>query len=178
MHYSKYLLLSLALALVGSTARPALAKAADPVLGYVHLQRAILEVEEGKRAKAKLQKTVEQKQKSLLEKEKELKALKEKLEKQSVVKKDDAATRVQKAEFETKVMELQQTFMQEQKELQQLEAKTLSGITKKMKKVIEKIGKSEGYTLILEIQQNRLLFAKGHLDITNQVIRQYNKAHP
>lgn len=152
--------------------------AATPVLGYVHLQRAILEVEEGKRAKARLQKTVEKKQKSLIAKEKELKTLKEALDKQSVVKKDDPATRAQKAEFETKLMELQQTFMQEQQELQKLEAKTLSGITQKMQKIIQKIGRSEGYTLILEIQENRLLFAKKHLDITNQVIRRYNKAHP
>ena len=178
MHNPKVLLFFLTSVLVGSSVTSTAALAATPVLGYVHLQRAILEVEEGKRALAKLKKTVDTKQKSLLAKEKELKTLKEALDKQSVVKKDDAATRTKKAEFEEKLRELQQTFMQEQQDLQKLEAQTLSGITQKMRKVIEKIGKNEGYTLILEIQQNRLLFAKKHLDITNQVIRRYNKAYP
>ena len=178
MRNPKILLLFLASAIVGSSVGAKTALAANPVLGYVHLQRAILEVEEGKRAKAKLQKTVEKKQKSLMAKEKELKTLKEALDKQSVVKKDDPAIRAQKAEFETKLMELQQIFVQEQQELQKLEAKTLSGITKKMRKIIRGIGRTEGYTLILEIQENRLLFAKKHLDLTNQVIRRYNKAHP
>ncbi|NJK88591.1 MAG: OmpH family outer membrane protein [Myxococcales bacterium] len=43
-----------------------------------------------------------------------------------------------------------------------------------MKGVIAEVGAAGGYDLVLEIQANRLLFAKDHLDITNEVIRKYN----
>jgi outer membrane protein len=145
----------------------------DALIGYVNIQRAIVEVEEGKRAKEKLKATFDVKQKALSDKESELKKMKDAIEKESVVK-DDAATRQKKAEFQTKLLELQQVFMKEQQELQAEEAKALSGITEKMKKVIQEIGEQGGYTLILEIQDSRLLFAKPHLDLTNEVIRKYN----
>ena len=46
-----------------------------------------------------------------------------------------------------------------------------------MRKVIQKIGKSGRYSLILELQDARMLYAKPHLDLTNEVIRKYNSTH-
>jgi Skp family chaperone for outer membrane proteins len=43
-----------------------------------------------------------------------------------------------------------------------------------MRGVIKEIGEQGGYTLILEVQDARLLYAKPHLDLTNEVIRKYN----
>lgn len=149
------------------------ARAEDPLIGYVNLQRAILEVEEGKRAKAQLKKTFDKKQKALSKQEAELKALQDKLEKSAG--KNDDATRKQRVDFQQKLMELQQVFMTEQQELAKLEQKTLAGITKKMRGVISDIGRKGKYTLILEVQENRLLFGKPHLDLTNEVIRKYNQ---
>jgi outer membrane protein len=154
------------------------AKGEDVVIGYVNIQRAILEVEEGKRAKENLKKTFDAKQASLSAKETELKKMKDELEKQSVVKNpNDPATAAQRKNFQDKLMELQQVFVKEQQELQQEEQKMLSGITEKMKKVIAEIGDQGGYTLILEIQDSRLLYAKAHLDLTNEVIRKYNSRY-
>jgi outer membrane protein len=148
---------------------------AKEVLGYVNLQRAILEVDEGKRAKEALKKTFEKKQADLQKKEQELKSLKDALERDAT--KDDPQTRQKRIEFQNKLLDLQQVFVKEQQELQQLEQKELSAITAKMRKIIEDIGKTGGYTLILEIQDSRLLYAKAHLDLTNEVIRKYNSMH-
>lgn len=146
------------------------------LIAYVNLQRAILEVEEGKRAKAALKVTFEKKQKALQAKEAELMRMKQALEQQAAVQ-SDADTRAKALEFQNKLMELQQTFMQEQKELQNLEQKELAGITEKMRKIIDQIGKQGQYSLILEIQDSRLLYAQPHLDLTNEVIRKYNARH-
>lgn len=148
----------------------------EMMIGYVDIQRAIVEVDEGKRAKDQLKATFEKKQKALSEKENELKKLKEAIDKESVVK-DDDSTRAKKAEFQTKLMELQQVFMKEQKDLQEAEAKQLTVISEKMRKVITEIGDQGGYTLILESSGTRMLFAKPHLDLTNEVIRKYNSRH-
>jgi outer membrane protein len=167
------------------TALPALAFLASPranaakgeeiVIGYVNIQRAILEVDEGKRAKEALKKTFEAKQAKLTEQETQLKKMKDEMDKQSVVKNpNDPAAMKQRDEFQKKLMDLQQVFLKEQKELQEEEAKQISGITDRMKKVIAEIGEQGGYTLILEIQDSRLLYAKAHLDLTNEVIRKYN----
>ncbi len=148
---------------------------AKEVIGYVNLQRAILEVDEGKRAKSALKKTFDEKQAALQKREAELKALKDALEAQS--KKDDPATQQKRLDFQNKLLDLQQVFVKEQQELQQLEQKKLGVITDKMRKIIEEIGKQGEYTIILEIQESRLLYAKAHLDLTNEVIRKYNATH-
>lgn len=145
----------------------------EVLIGYVNLQRAILEVEEGKRAKAQLKTTFEKKQAELQKREAELMKLKEALEREASAA-SDAANRQKVIEFQNKMMELQKVFMEEQKGLAELEQKELSGITNKMRGVIDEIGKAGGYTLILEVQDSRLLYAKTHLDLTNEVIRKYN----
>lgn len=165
----------LAVALLGAP-KLAQAKPGEVVIGYVNMQRAILEVDEGKRARDGLRASFEAKKKALTAKEDELKKLKEAIERESVVKNDDS-TKAKKTEFQTKLVELQQVFMKEQKELEEAQAKQISALTEKMRKVIAEIGEAGGYTLILEGTEARMLFARPHLDITNEVIRKYNARH-
>lgn len=169
----KSVLFGVGIAFLGTMLRVAPAEAADPLIGYVSLQRAILEVEEGKRAKANLKKVFEKKQAELTKKESELKAMKDALDAKNPGA-QDPATQKQRSEFQAKLMELQQTFVKEQQELQGQEQKELTAITEKMRTVIKEIGNAGGYQVILEIQDSRLLFAKPHLDLTNEVIRKYN----
>jgi outer membrane protein len=157
--------------LAASTARAA---EDDLLIGYVDLQKAIQSVEEGRRAKSKLEKTFKKKQAALSAKEEELKKLQEALEAQATVSGDSPDAQAKKKEFQTKLMELQQVYMKEQQELAKLERQELSAITEKMRTIIEQVGKAGGYSLILEVQGNRLLYAKDHMDLTNEVIRKYN----
>lgn len=170
-------LFGLAAAFAVVAGAPSAAQAADTTIGYVNLSRALLEVNEGQRAMKRIKGTFDKKQKELLDREQELKKMKDTLDAQSVVSKDDAANRAKRAEFETKVMELQQLLFKEQQELEKLKAQELSSIRDKMKGVIANVGKANGYTLILEIQESRLLYAKPHLDLTNEVIRKYNQKY-
>jgi outer membrane protein len=153
--------------------RPDAAEAAQSNIGYVNLQRAIVETEDGKRAKAELERTFKKKQKALRAKEKELEAMRERL-RASKMKQDDPKARAKILEFQKKFLALRQTLMKEQKELKQLEEQALSKITKKLRRIIKRIGKREGYLMIMEAQESSLLFAKAHLDLTNEVIRKYN----
>ncbi len=163
----------LCVAALGLSARalPAEAqKSGDVLIGYVNLQRAILETEEGKRVFKSLKSTIDEKQKKLSAKETELKALMDKMDKEPAGKEDPQARKT----LNEKLMDLRQSFMKEQQELQEAERKQLGDLTTKMRKTIETIGQAGGYTLILEGQETRLLFAKTHLDLTNEVIRAYN----
>jgi outer membrane protein len=150
-------------------------KSDEMLIGYVNLQRAILEVEEGKRAKKALKASFDVKQKQLSEREEKLMKRKEEIEKQGAGKTaPDAELQKLIADFQGQLEELKKVYLKEQQELQEQEQKELAGITGKMRKVIEEIGEGQGYTLILEVQDSRLLYAKRYLDLTDEVIRKYN----
>jgi len=95
---------------------PQAARAAEFKIGFVNLQQAVSEVDEGKAARDALKKEFEQKQKTLDDKQNELKRLKEDLEKQMVVMSEEAK-REKAMEFERKVNEMQQVYVQMQKDL-------------------------------------------------------------
>ena len=157
-------------AIVAGFSLSAVAEAA-PLIGYVDMQKAILRVEEGQAARATLEKTLKKKQKELTKKKDELEAFRKKLG-------GDKLTPEQRKQLSEKGAKLQQEFMKEQNDLQKLERDTLGKIMTKMRTIIKKIGKKGEYDLILEISESRLLFAQEHLDLTNEVIRTYNKTHP
>lgn len=173
MRYVLRLLPTLALLL--GISLPARSARADEI-GYVNLARALLEVNEGQRAMERIKKTFDTKQAELLGREAELKKLKDALDKETAGK-TDAASLAKQAEFENKVMQLQQTLQNEQMGLERMKAEELKGIKDKMQRIIAEIGKGGGYSIILEIQDSRLLFAKPHLDLTNELIRKYNMKH-
>jgi len=180
MSRTRWIAVAVFAALCASPLRASAAKGAggEVLIGYVNVQRAILEVDEGKRARDSLKSTFEEKQKKLTAMEEELKKLKDAIDKPPVATaKDDKAATAQKAQFQQKLMELQQVYMKEQQELQEAQAKQVSAITDKMRKIINEIGEQGGYTLILEGTESRLLFARPHLDLTNEVIRKYNLKH-
>ena len=95
-----------ALAALALVATPRHARAADPKIGYVNLQAAMNDVEEGKAAKAELKKEFDQKQRVLDDKQNELKKLKEDLDKQAIVMSEETK-REKQMDFERRVMEVQ-----------------------------------------------------------------------
>lgn len=146
---------------------------AQTKIAYVDLQRALLEVEDGKNAKAKLKKEFDAKQKELDKKQQQVVEMKETLESSAQMMTEQA--RQQKAmELQKKMYELQQLYMKLQGELSQKEAKATQKIFERMGSIIEKIGKEKSYDLILEKTESSVLYAPKAMDITNEVIKRYN----
>ncbi len=143
-------------------------------LGYVDLQRALNEVEEGAAAKAALKKEFDEKQKQLDAKQNELKALKDELDSRGSLMKPEVK-QDKLNELQKKLMETQQTYAQLQGELSKREADATGEIFKKMGVIMQTMGESQGYTLIVE--KSAVLYAKPALDLTNELIRRYNDAY-
>jgi outer membrane protein len=153
---------------------PGLVHAAELKLGYVDLQRAFAEVEEGKAAKAKLEQIRDTKQKEIDKEQEQLKKEKETYEKQLATMTD--ATRAQQgSELQKKFLDLQQRFEKGRAELSQNERETLSGILAKMQPIITTIAQRDGFTMIFEKTDSGLLFAPASLDVTNDLIRIFNE---
>jgi outer membrane protein len=152
---------------------PQSTRAAELKIGYVNLQQAVSEVEEGKAARDLLKKEFDQKQKMLDDKQNELKRMKDDLDKQMVVMSDEAK-REKAMEFERKVNEMQQVYVQMQKDLQEREREMMKVIFDKMEAVIKDIATAEGYSYVFEQQNAGLMVAPPSANMTQELVRRYN----
>ena len=144
-------------------------------IGYVDFQRALLETEDGKQAKAALEKMKVSRQQKLDDDQKKLRELQKSLEQQKAFMKEDVRKQKEQ-EFGAKLKALQMTFAKLQKELAAEEAKLTRGIIQRMGGILADIGKRDNYTMILEKSESRILWAQQSLDLTNQLIRLYNQS--
>ena len=146
---------------------------AEVKIAYVDLQRALLEVEDGKKAKAELEKLKADRQKELDAAQDEVRKLKEQFDAQVSFMKPEVKEQKQ-MELAQKLQGLQQTFAEKQKELVKREAELTKKIFARMGAILAKVGEKEGYTMIFEKTESSLLWAPKHLDLTNELIRRYN----
>lgn len=142
-------------------------------IGLVDFQRALNEVEEGKRAKASLKAEFEAKQKALNAQQEELKKLQESLETQRAALSAQAMQQKQ-AEMRDKFLKLQKTLADARQQMAQREAETTQNILNRLRTTVQKIGSQGGYTLIFEKSQDAVLYAPNATDLTSQVINSYN----
>ncbi|MCX8118814.1 MAG: OmpH family outer membrane protein [Desulfobacterota bacterium] len=142
-------------------------------IGFVDIQKAVNECNEGKEAKKTIIKEVEKFQKQFAEKQKELQTMKEAFDKQAPMLKPEARTAKEK-EFQAKVREFQRWQEDTQNEINQKRAEMERNISLGLQKVIQKLGTDEGYTFILELNDNIVLFASKAVDLTDRIIKLYD----
>jgi outer membrane protein len=157
-----------------SSAHAADAAAAFKV-GYVDMARSLNEVEDGKTAKAKLKSEFDQKQQKLDKMQTDLKNKKDEFDKRAAMMNTDAKQAKQE-ELQREYMEVQKVYMQLQQELVESEGQITQDIGHKLRGIIEKIGDRDGYQAILNLGEG-VLYSKRHQDMTNDVIREYNKQY-
>lgn len=146
---------------------------AEEKIGLVSLQRALNEVEEGKRAKAKLKKDFEIKKKQIDDLKVEFQALSDGLEKDKLVLSQDALKEKSQA-LQTKYLDLQNKAASYEQELKTQESDSANKILLALRQVVSDISAKEGYTLVIENSTDTVLFSKNASDITDKVISAYN----
>ena len=166
---NRFLTAALGLLLVAGPA------AAQSKIGFVDLQRALNEIDEGKAAKALLKKDFDEKQRQLDGKKAEFEKLRADFEKRSMVM-NEQARRDQAADLDKRAMELQQTYQQMQGELMKREQEMTGGIFGKMRGLVHEIAAADDLQVVLEA--NNLVYAQPALDLTNELIRKYNAKYP
>jgi outer membrane protein len=156
------------LTLAGSSALAEEAK-----LGFVDLQRAVSETEDGRKAKAQLKKEFDQKQKELDEQQAEVKSAADDFEKKRTLLSAEKV-REKQEELQTRLAKVQQTYMRHQQDLQQKQEQAMTKIMDRMNRILMKIAAAENFTMIFDKSPGGLVWAKPHLDITNELVRRYN----
>jgi outer membrane protein len=162
--------LALALALA-----PAIVSA-EQKIGYVDLQRALNEVDDGKAARALLKKDFDEKQKQLDAKKAEFDKLQADFEKQAVVM-SEQARKDKGQDLERRARELQALFVNLQKDLSERERAATDAIFDKMAQIVAEIAEADGFTIVLQ-KTAGIVYAPASLDLTNELIRKYNARYP
>jgi outer membrane protein len=141
-------------------------------IGYVDVQRAVQEVEEGKQARARLKSELDQKRANLDQKRANLEKMKADYDKQAPVLSEDAKRKKQE-ELQKAFIEAQNEAGQMQEELSGKEQEAMQNISKRLLAVVAEISDKENFSFVLD--KAALLYAPAASDITNEVVRRYNE---
>jgi outer membrane protein len=140
-------------------------------IGVVDMQRALVSVNEGKKAKEKLEREARQKQAELDKKQTEIKKLQGELEQQAAVLSDEKK-RQKAAQYQQMLMDLQDFYLNNQKALADMESELMKPIMERFGRILQEIGAKEGYTIIIE--KSALLFNSAITDLTDRLIQEFN----
>ncbi len=161
-------LVIVSLALLGGTA------SAEPKIAIVDLQQVLQSVDDAKAAKKILQGELTRKQKVLNAKQEELKKLKEEYDSQGMLMTPEKK-RAMEQRLQQGLVELQSFMMENQRSLAEAEAQATGKILKKIQGIVQVMAKKKGWSLVLVNAGDNVLYAEPKLDITNEVIRMFDK---
>jgi len=143
-------------------------------VGLIDIQRCLDESKEGQKVLELLKKKKEVLQRQLDTKQRELLGLRKELEKQAMMLSMDAQDDKRRA-IERKTRELDYFFKDLNEEMMRAQEKEKKRMLNELGKVIEKIGSEENFTLIIEKRAGGVLYRADSIDITEKVIRAYEK---
>lgn len=148
--------------------------AGEAKMGVVDLRRALGETDEGRAALGSLKQLFDKKQKELDERQDALRAAIGDLEKKRTLLSADVL-RAKEAELQSKAKELQELLVRNQQSLQEKQSELLDRLIGRMHAIIETIAAREELSIVLDRSQAPVVvFAKRHLDLTDELVRRFN----
>ena len=156
------------------------AQGAAPVkIGILHVQAAIVNTQEGKKAADAMNAKFSPKKNELDKKQSDIDAQEDKLRKGSATLSDDMKAQLMNAIDKGK-KQLQRDSQDAQSEFEEEENKVFNELGAKLYAVVEKYAKENGYTMIIDVsaQGQPVWWATDSINITQDVIAAYDKANP
>ncbi|MDY6855193.1 MAG: OmpH family outer membrane protein [Thermodesulfobacteriota bacterium] len=154
---------------------PGLALGDNPIkIGYVDMQEALNSSISGKEARREFSNRVKKTEDLLEAKQNELKELKGSFEKQSLVLSEDARKEKEK-EYQNRMRDYQRLIKDSQQELKSEESEMVKKIFKELRVIIYKIGGKGDYTMIFEKNASGILYGSETADLTDELIKAYDK---
>jgi len=161
-----------------ATAQPAAAAPAAAAgaakIGYIDVQRVLARSAAGVAAREQLEKERATIQKDMDGRRQELEKLRDEIEKKGALMTADAR-RDKQEQFERKRRDAARAADDYQKELEKKEGQLLQKVLQEMGGVIEKVGKEKNYYMIVEKRNAGVLYAATDADLTDEIIRAYDK---
>ena len=154
-----------------------LAVQAKVVVGKVDVQKVLLTVSQGQSVRDQLKKSFDEKQKILKDEEDKIRKLQEDYQKKVSVLNDKEKVKREK-EIQEKIMAIQAKTKTFQDEIQGMEAKLKQPILERVKQVVDEVSKSADVDFVYEAATGPILYSKEEKDLTDEVVKTYNKKFP
>ena len=140
---------------------------------FVYVQRIASESAEGKAATAKVQALNEQKTKELQDKNKALQSNQQKLDQGGNVLNETARAQLA-AEIDKQQKEIQRFTEDAQQDIQSLQQQLQDDFQKKLQPVIQKIAQEKQLHMIFSVTDSGLIWGDPALDLTGEVIKEFD----
>jgi outer membrane protein len=155
-------------------AAPAVPAGASSKIGYIDVQRVLARSAAGVAAREQLEKERATIQKDMDGRRQELEKLRDEIEKKGPLMTAEAR-REKQEQFERKRRDAARAADDYQKELEKKEGVLLQKVLQEVGGVIEKVGKERNYYMIVEKRNAGVLYAATDADLTDEIIRAYDR---
>jgi outer membrane protein len=157
----------------------AAAQAPPTKVGIININAAIANTKDGQKALQDLEVRFAPRKKELEKKQQTIQGLQAQLQKGGTVLSDDQKRKLM-AEIDSLTKSYNRDLEDASAELEQEQSKLFQELGGKMMSVIDKFAKEKGYAVILDVsnQQTPVLYAANEVDITKEMIEQYDKSAP
>jgi outer membrane protein len=148
--------------------------------GYIFLQQAVVATKEGQKVQAELQSKYAPKRNELEKKTADISALNDQLKKGGSTMSEDARTRLER-DIEAKTKLLNRDTEDAQADMETDGNKAIQSLAGNIYALVGQYATSNGYAVILDIsnqQANPVFWAAPSTNITGEIIKLYDQAHP
>lgn len=145
-------------------------------IGIIDFQRILATSDAGKDAQEKITKKGKEIENDLKSKAVAIDESKKRFEREAYVMSEEARME-KKRELDIKVYDFKDLEKKYKSEFNEFNMKLVGEFRDDVMKVVDKIGKSQGFLLILEKREGGIVYAPSHIDITDEVITQFNASY-
>jgi outer membrane protein len=166
------LALSLAVLAHAQTATPS-------KVAIIHVQNAILSTKDGQKAQNELQTKFNPRKQQIEKKQADIQSLQDQMKKGSATMSDDAKGKIAR-DIDGGQKSLQRDSEDFEADVQAEEGKIMQDLGQKMMDVIIKYATQNGFAMVVDVSnpQTPVLWADPAVDITNEIVKLYDQAHP
>lgn len=145
----------------------------------INVQRAILTTKDGEKAQADLQAKFAPRRAALEKKNSDIVAKQDQLKKGAATMSQEAQQRIAR-EIDSDQKSLQRDSEDFDADVQADESKVMNELGTRLLEVVGKYANQNGITLVMDVsnQQTAVIWADAGIDITNDIVKLYDLAHP
>ena len=147
---------------------------ADYKIGFINMREIMQNTNAGKKAGEELKIFFDKKREGIVEEEKELKMLKDELDKQGSLL-NETARREKVTTYQRKLRDYQLLVDDTQKELKARDQQIAGKLIPEIAKVVRKVAEKEKYTLVIDVASLPLPYYAQENDFSKKVIEEFNK---
>ena len=146
-------------------------------VGKIDVQKVLITVNQGQAVRDQLKKAFDEKQKVLKDEEDKIRKLQDDYQKKASVLNEKEKGKKER-DIQEKIVAIQQKTATFQKEIQDMEQKLKTPILEKVKAIVDDVAKNADVDLVYEAATAPILYAKEEKDLTDDVIKAFNKKFP